>query len=199
VVKATYVLRLSSSLWCLLCCLLLAACQDDAPPPTAPNGRTVTGDPSGSPSEAVPGASVDAPVPLETFAPEPPPDPAQLGLSVASDGRTFVIESAGDIELRYDPAPTPSPMTALARCTDWLMQCFDRVQQGMDACFGAVPPCGGERPWEEALACCPEACATHYGERRAEGREPLQAFLDVFGPSVRCIPEYDRWLAEGRP
>lgn len=134
-------------------------------------------------------AAVEA---LANFVPSPPPDLEQRGVPRADDG-SFVLVAAGGVELRFDPAPTPTPMLALARCADWLMQCYEKVGPNMDTCMAGVPRCRTERPWEEAAACCPLGCADEYGERRRDADE-LAAFLGVFGAQLSCIPEYDRWL-----
>lgn len=139
-----------------------------------------------------------APVGVDEFSPSPRPPVSDLPFPRAEDG-TYVVAKSGEVELRYNPTPTPSPMTALLRCLDWLMQCYEKTGQNMDTCVAAVPRCSSERPWQEAAACCPGACSEEYLTLRSSGAAELAAFERVFGESMSCVPAYDRWLAGVAP
>ena len=61
------------------------------------------------------------------------------------------------------------PATVAAACSAMVSACYhqnDDASRTLDACFESAPRCTTARPWEEAHACCPDACWQKYVELR---------------------------------
>lgn len=152
---------------------------------TGADGKTVFSDApcTGSlPADAAP-----APAPRPAAPPKPAPAPAAKTAKQApsepgdcSDWmppeEDVVVEQPPKIDpeaLPHDASGKPveifvskrSASTAAAACSAMVSTCSHKNDDpggAIDACFKSAPRCASDRPWEEPMACCPQACWDKY-------------------------------------
>ena len=127
------------------------------------------------------------------FDPPPPPDLAAARLPRLPDGQFVVLVIPG-AQLLLDPTRR-DPVTALGACTGWITSCVEPAGRSLDDCARSAPPCATDRPWEEAVACCPAACFEAYQQGRRAGTDALAAFAQVYFQEARCFPGVQALLA----
>jgi hypothetical protein len=134
-----------------------------------------------APREAAPAApdpvmvpKAAAPTDCSTWA----PPPGTVDVAQPSNNSVLVSHSA-------------DTMSVANSCSAMILDCAkkgDDPKTAMDACFNSAPRCTTSRPWEEAKACCPDACWQKYSELRRKCVDPSSA-------STRAI--YDGHCAPG--
>jgi len=111
----------------------------------------------------------------------PAPDPStleQLPIDPVSN-LPVVLEIEG-ASLQIDP-DLRDPITALVRCSDWVVSCLEDGQNySLDDCVRSVPVCATSEPWLEDAACCPASCYTGYRDLRLVGEANESAFMRIF-------------------
>jgi len=130
-----------------------------------------------------------------SYSPPPRPNLAALGLPQNLDG-TFALLTPPNAELRIDPT-IADPVTAAARCGDWVTGCLAPPARSLDDCARSAPHCTTNRPWDEAAACCPAACFTAYEAKRRQGASAMLAWRQVYRDDGSCFPGLRALL--GRP
>jgi hypothetical protein len=83
-----------------------------------------------------------------------------------------------------------TPMTAAAACSAMVSGCSQKSDDpagAMDACFKSAPRCATARPWEEAQACCPDACWQKYSDLRRHCVDASSASYRVLFED-HCVP-----------
>ncbi len=102
-----------------------------------------------------------------------------------ADGKPILLE-VGGLPITLG-AETKDAISAAAECRDVFTSCVAATKDP-DACAAKVPICKSERPWEEALPCCAQACVTAYQEERRLGADTFDANDAVFGSTHECFP-----------
>jgi hypothetical protein len=130
-------------------------------------------------------------------APPPPPEPVLVPKARAPTDCSTWTPPEGSIDVAQ-PSNTsvlvarhPDPMSVANACSAMILDCAkagDDPKTAMDACFKSAPRCATAKPWEEAKACCPDACWQKYSELRRKCVDPSSA-------STRAI--YDGHCAPG--
>ena len=141
--------------------LLLAGCTD--PPPSGDADTTLP---------QLPSVSIDQ---LQQIP----------GMPRDENGNIILLEVAGG-PLTFG-APGNDAISAAAKCRDLLSSCVGATKDA-DGCVTKLPICAGERPWEEALPCCPQACVTAYQEERRLGADVFRSAKAVFASTHECFP-----------
>lgn len=117
---------------------------------------------------------------------EPPPVSDFRFLPRLSDGTRLLISTEGG-RISLDPTRR-SPLTAVGACVRWVTACVQPEVRSLDDCARSAPPCLGERPWEEASACCPARCFGEYEGARRAGGEAVDVFRTTYIREPRCVP-----------
>jgi hypothetical protein len=154
---------------------------------TGPDGKTVFSDsPCLASADAEP---APAPKPVAPPKPAPPPaakvekkPPAEPG--DCSDWLPPEEDVVVDQPPKIDPESLPhdasgkpveifvskrSATTAAAACSAMVSTCSHKNDDpggAIDVCFKSAPRCTSDRPWEEPMACCPQACWDKYVQLR---------------------------------
>jgi hypothetical protein len=119
-------------------------------------------------------------------APPPPPDPASIGLPLLPGGG-YLLNTTPDVQLVLRPE-LKDPVTAVGRCTRWIMHCLEPPTRTLDDCARSAPSCLTQTPWNEATDCCPVTCFTGYEALRKTGVAPLMALGRVYFEDGACFP-----------
>jgi hypothetical protein len=137
--------------------------------------------------------------PVAKEAPAPAPEPVMVPKAAAPTDCSTWAPPADSVDVAQ-PSNTsvlvsqkPDAMTVANACSAMILECAkkgDDPKTSIDACFKSAPRCTTPKPWEEAKACCPDACWQKYSELRRKCVDPSSA-------STRAI--YDGHCAPGPP
>ena len=102
-----------------------------------------------------------------------------------ADGNAILLE-VGGVPLTLG-SPRRDAIGAAGKCTDLEGNCLIATKD-LDACVEQLPVCRTATPWEEAEACCSQACIDAYREERRLGASQIEAGAAVFGSDHECFP-----------
>jgi hypothetical protein len=86
------------------------------------------------------------------------------------------------------PDAPADPLTAVARCTGWIVACVSPPDRSLDDCARSAPHCTTGQPWLETERCCPSACFDAYETRRQAGASAMLAFRTTYFTDASCFP-----------
>jgi hypothetical protein len=131
---------------------------------------------------------------LVAFDPGPLPDFTALGLPPRGDG-TYSFMGVPNADFAIDPN-LKDPITALGRCTSWIVACLSPSTRLLDDCARSAPACATDQPWLEAQRCCPSACFTAFESLRRQGASAGLALRTVYFKDASCFPGVRAMLGE---